>query len=317
MKLAVVAVCAAIVIGGQGVDPQKVPGSWKPFPASLQRPYQSPVWLTPAIVKDFGAHVAEVIEVLHRTPFLASPVGWVMFPHAELYLDRSWTYSTRTDPRWLVAARVKLWASHFESDGKTVYDTGSEFGLNLSANDLTCALNNEGAWATDADGAMFLEVEPPAESMHGFPQYQQCVLITHRPGPMFVPVALERVIKLRIAEIDKRLAPVRGMAGLEETVTALDQVLTTMRERLARLTPEQRRGPAFAATSMVLDDPLNFESGRRIVQANPAFFDAARPSDIQVLTIFDDCVQEGCPSGAVVAKVAAQLDWNALAALVR
>jgi hypothetical protein len=315
----------------QTIDPKKVPGSWKPFPASsLHVPYKAPAWLTPAVVKDLGAHLAEVAEVFHRAPFLASPVGWVMIPRSEVYFSRSWVLPSSVDQRWLVAGRLRLWASHFEPDGRTVYDTGSEFGLNFSANDLTCALNNAGAWATDAEGPMLLEVESPTETVHGFPRYQQCVLITHRPGPMFIPVPLERVIKLRIAAVEERVGPFReaiaaaGRSGasvdqsLADLVATHDQVLKDLRAKLAGLTPDQRRGPAFVSPGSPVADVLNFESGRLVVQANPQFFDATRPSDIQLLTIFDDCTHEdGCPSFPVVQRLIAELDWKALSALVR
>src|SRR4029453_4314574 len=149
----------------------------KPFPLnSLQQPYQSPAWLTLTVVRDLGMRLNEVAEVFHRTPYLAMPTGWVMFPHAQVHLDRSW--AARSDPRWIVAGRLSLMASRFQDDGRTVYDTGSAFVLNFSANDLSCALNNAGAWAKDSDVPMFLEVEPPAEQRLGCPPKTQCVLIT-------------------------------------------------------------------------------------------------------------------------------------------
>ena len=317
----------------QGFDATKVPGGWRPFPMnSLQRPYEAPAWLTLAVVKDLGAHLNEVAEVLHRTAFLASPSGWVMFPHAQVDLNRSWTHAARSDARWLVIGRLSLRASTIEGDGHTVYDAGSAFVLNFVANDLTCALNNDSAWATDAEGPMFLEVEAPDERVHGYPRYDHCVLITHRSAPMFVPVPVERVIKARIAEIDKRLAPIRELLAatkgrtdvnasanqtLIDTVKAYDQVLVDLRAKLAALTPEQRRARARASSQVFTDDPLDVETGRLIVEANPAFFDPTRPSDIQVLSVFLDCVHDGCVNHDVVDKLTAQLDWNALAAIVR
>src|SRR4030095_3606526 len=92
---------------GQTVDPNKVPGSWKPFPLnSLQQPYQSPAWLPLTVGRDLGMRLNEVAEVFHRTPYLVMPTGWVMFPHAQVHLDRSW--AARSDPRWIVAGRLSL-----------------------------------------------------------------------------------------------------------------------------------------------------------------------------------------------------------------
>jgi hypothetical protein len=57
---------------------------------------------------------------------------------------------------------------------------------------------------------------------------------------------------------------------------------------------------------------------RAVVQANPDFFDATRPADIQLLAAFAGCVTSRCDEGfPIVDRIQDQLDWQALAAVVR
>jgi len=242
-----------------------------------------------------------------------------MFPKRQVpFPGRTWAEPAAKDRKWIVAGELKLWASNFEPDGRTVYDTGSAFVLNLSANNLNCVFNNATPWGADAQGTMYLEPEIPSAKAHGFPVYSQCVLITHRPQPLYVPVSRARVLAFRIADLDKRLANARA-GGLRETLAPAEDLLAAMRTQLANM--DQRAGTA-PAWGTRLDDPeplaaAGAPGARRLVEANPALFDPDRPGDIQVLTVFDGCVVETCVSYGMVEKVKAQLDWAALAALVR
>jgi len=111
-----------------------------------------------------------------------------------------------------------------EPDGRTVYDTGSAFGLNFSANNLNCVFSNATPWGADAQGTMYLEPETPSAKEHGFPVYPHCVLITHRPQPPFVPVSQARVLAARIAEVDKRVANLRE-AGARDLIAQTKKML--------------------------------------------------------------------------------------------
>ncbi|HXT72001.1 MAG TPA: hypothetical protein VN700_19760 [Vicinamibacterales bacterium] len=304
-----IALSCSVAAGSAG-SPQQ--GSWRPFPVDrVQRRPNSPAWVTPAMVKEFGTHLVEIAEVFKRTPFLAAPQGWVMFQHPDVHSAEEWSHP-RGDRHWPISGALQLRASNFEPDGRTVYDTGTAFVINIGVNDLSCALDNNGPWAEDAAGTMFREVETPAESEHGFPAYQQCLLITHRTEPMFVPVTLERVIRVRIAAIQKRVTELKSVMDTSAS-EAIAKQLETM---LAGLGAPDRRGAAFAQGGL-LDNPLSFREGRRVVEANPAFFDAARPSDVQLLTLFVDCMREGCTSRPAIDNIIRQLDWKAVDALVR
>lgn len=294
--------------------------SWRPFPARGPAvPPGSPSWLTPAMVQDLSARLGEVADVFHRAPVLASPQGWVMFPKRQVpFSGRTWIEPSAKDRKWIIAGELKLWASNLEADGRTVYDTGSAFVLNLFANNLNCVFSSATPLGADAEGMMFLEPEAPTAKERDFPVYRQCVLITHRPQPLYVPVSQARVLALHIAATDKALANARA-GGLGDQLAPVERVLAGMRKELADMDERARTAPAWVMGAESTQ-PLVSErtpGARRVVEANPAFFDQARPGDIQVLTLFEGCVVDTCPSYPMVEKIKAQLDWPALAAIVR
>jgi hypothetical protein len=207
--------------------------------------------------------------------------------------------------------------------------------INMFANNLQCVFR-DGAFADDAEGTMYFEPAGPVGAEHGHPVFEGCVVITHRPGPFWVPVSRERVIKVKIAEVETRLAnfreSVRLVQGMGSAVSddqkaeqaALLKVfegrVTAMRDLLDGLDANARRQPATIAR---VDDPaeaiLNTSAPRiAVVQPNPAFFDAARPADIQILTVFQDCVPTSCDQGGTaVEAIYRSLDWAALAGYQR
>src|SRR5436190_8784952 len=270
----VVAAASTLMAAEQALDVSKLPGSWKPYSAKESAmPYDAPPWLTPAQAEAMRANLAAVAEIFHRTPVLASPVGFTVFPKRTLVCDqRAWPHPTHRDRRWPIQGHLTLSASVFQPDGRTVYDTGTAFVVNASANDLGCMFNNASPWATDATGTMYLEPEPPPDTMHGFPAYRYCILITRRTQPFFVPVSRERALTVLIAEADAKVKEWTAFGG--EYLTTWQHVAASLRAQLADLSPADRKAPATVTATHDYQNPLgNSGDGRALVEPNPAFFD--------------------------------------------
>jgi len=307
-----------VLVTGQGVDVSKLPGSWKAYSAKESAmPYDAPPWLTAVQAEAMRGNLSAVADVFRRTPVLASPVGFTVFPKRRLVFDqRSWAHPTQRDRRWPIQGALMLSASIFQPDGRTVYDTGSAFVVNVSANDLGCVFDNASPWATDGQGTMYLQPSGPTETMHGFPTYRYCILITHRTEPFFVPVAQERALAVRITEADARVQEWKPLGG--ELLVTWQRVAASLRAQLAAMTAGDRKAPAYVAETPDPEHPLSSAAaGRALVEPSAAFFDASRPSDIQLLTVFDGCVTNSCAKTDIIQKLHAQLDWKALASIVR
>jgi hypothetical protein len=153
---------------------------------------------------------------------------------------------------------------------------------------------------------------------------------------MFVPISQERLLRLRIGEIEKRVAnakealriiKVGGAAvdpasaqNLADAVAAHDRLIADLRKALNDLSAADRSKPAYVTDPVDEEHPLAAPGApgiRAVVAANPAFFDQSRPSDFQVLSVFEGCVHDECVHHDLVEKLIAQLDWKALAAIVR
>jgi hypothetical protein len=272
------------------------------------------------------ARLTEVVDVIHRTPTLASPVGLVVFPKTEMqFHNRTYARPQEDDRRWLAPGQLHLAVAFYEPDGKTVYDSGSAFTLHGSANNLSCLLNNASAWGADAEGTMYLDPPATARREAAVSVYAHCVAMTHRPGPLFVPVSRERVMNAKIAEMEKlvagyrevvRLTPADARAQAQEMLTTVEGYLKAMRDELTGLSADARRAPGTA------DDAQNpfaaIRGSRPVVQVNPAYFDPARPADIQLLTLFEGCVPAECNTAEpYVTAIFKALDWKALDAIVK
>ncbi len=302
----------------QQIDVSKLPGSWRPYSAKeTAMPYDAPPWLTAAQAEAMRANLAAVADVFRRTPLLAAPIGFTIFPKRQLVFDqRAWAHPTHRDRRWPLQGKLSLSASVFGPDGKTVYDTGTAFVVNASANDLQCVFDGASPWGADSAGTMYLEPAVPTDTMHGFPAYRYCVLITHRTSPFFVPVSEERVLGVRIVEADAKVAEWKPFGG--ELYDTWQRIAASLRAQLAAMSAADRKAPASVTEKPDYEHPLAAgRGGRKVVEANPAFFDASRPTDMQVLTMFDGCVTNSCAETEIVQKLHAQLDWRALAALVK
>jgi hypothetical protein len=77
--------------------------------------------------------------VFHRTPFMAAPAGWVMFPKRELHFDRGWLPAGRAETAsgsW--PGGSSCWRRTSKPMAGRCTTQASEFGLYLSANDFSC-----------------------------------------------------------------------------------------------------------------------------------------------------------------------------------
>ncbi len=319
-------------------DPRTIPGEWRPFARQepMPRPGEAP-WVTPQMIDAMRAQLAAVADLFRRTPVLGAPVGFVVFPHRSIQFQRSFTEPRTTDQRWALPAHLQLAASHFEDDGK-VFDTGSEFSLNLEVNNLGIVFNNSSPWARDGESTMYLEPPAPGKETHGHAVYPAGVLITHRTAPPYVPVSVERVLQVKQTQIDAFVAQARQYVQQLASSPASDFVndlrraaagqvamgesrAKEIRDQLAALDTNARRAPAHAAVGADLSQPLvgrNAEGARMVVQPNPDFFDASRPGDIQALVIAAPCDDGRCDwRSPFVEQAMNQLDWQALGALVK
>jgi hypothetical protein len=178
---------------------------------------------------------------------------------------------------------------------------------------------------------------------HGYPIYdKQCIIMGRRNEPPFIPLTREQFIQLRISTLKELLDSLRKkfsgqsldpavQAPVESAYKLIDEQIHQQEQQLAAMDATERSAPATVNNlneegTLVGTD----EDGAFLLSIpNPAFYDRSLPaSTVQSVAIYLPYLQEGdrpgeLPAGLpddwrpASAKIRDQLDWAALAALVK
>lgn len=298
------ALCAPAIAGAQGGVRQAADavGSWKVNVTTNTRG-------KPALDAMVG-HLREVMNVFRREPLLAQPRGFTVLANTEVH---------QSGPAKMVAGSFSaILIKHTQRDDGSIDTSGRGEGLsfNVAVNSIGCAFGDKSD-LSDADGQIYAALRPTM--MHGMPMYRDngCILITNRTAPPTIPVTRERAMRAAIRQFD-----------------GLPAVASELQRELAQMSASERAEPAIMDLESFADytieqkvsHPLfaksESETALRLVAVNPAFFDRTRLGDVQAIVV-------GFPCGGVhnspfcaqypgvFEQIRDNLDWSALAALVR
>ena len=177
----------------------------------------------------------------------------------------------------------------------------------------------------------------------GFTVYDgQCAILGRGNQPAFVPLTREQYMELEIGlfkqrqdEMHKRYAGQTVAPAVRDAVASADQqihdAIAQLKQQLASMDAADRAAPAAVETGYEEAKLVSIDQDGAIPLStpNPAFFDRSLPaSTVQSVAIYLPFLQNahrpaGLPSGLpdewmpVTARIRDQLDWAALAAMVR
>jgi len=287
-----------------------------------------------------------LFDVFRRDSAITSPVGYMVKVHrvvgsrgAELGRDPAMAY---------YAGVSGAYWGYFLKDGKADPDASGKTPIDAYVNTLWACPYSEDYTVEDR-GKPMADAGPPilagprkTGELRGHPIYNgQCVVITNRAEPPFLPVTRERYMKLELigmhAKIDRLRKQVdydhldpKWRAAYDDMSAQANQIIAAREAELARMSPEDRAAPAAVrhnggddSTLVSPDEP----DGIPLVTINPAFFDhslsASRAQVIIVNLPFlqSDVKPERTPDEparrAHAEKIRDQLDWAALEAMVK
>lgn len=195
-------------------------------------------------------------------------------------------------------------------------------------------------------------------TFHGFPMLDSTIVITHRTQPPCLPVSREEVLQALLNQMRAGGAAAdsswnagaaereRGMTELAKTnptaaasaraeMTRMKHVSDSVRasvrsalqNAIARMSPAERASPAYVSDSSCRGEDLSscfvaagVADGRAVVRENSAFFDTARPAEVQLVTLSLKSLYAGSANAEYPTKVMGaaleRFDWSALNALV-
>jgi hypothetical protein len=266
-----------------------------------------------------------VITVLKSSPAVARPIGYCLSPLISL---------TPPQPQWRGAAASKGWPAwgylgitalnHTASQSKCVNPANEKIGederpvataFDINANFIG-AIFDKAEWQTpidsDAVGPMFTEPKRAEADVAGLPTYQGDrqqvnVVIKKSAQPLFVKVTKERFLK--------------AMAATQRTYGNVEKA-REYEKLLASMSADERASQAVLRNFTTAENPFEGPmEAKPLVTPNLAFFDRTRPADLQLLIVMVPPECDGDDACAIsrpaVLKALREMDWNALAALVR
>ncbi|HVN92903.1 MAG TPA: hypothetical protein VMT38_04375 [Terracidiphilus sp.] len=225
---------------------------------------------------------------------------------------------------------------------------GADFGIFVNTV-LQCPLNqysppgaNGKPWMVNGNLPV-IEGGRRTGDFRGYSIYDtDCVIIGRGSAPPFIPLTREQFIQLQIAgyqsrldDMNKEYAGKTNIPAVQQAIASANQLLTDkiaqLQQQLAGMTSEDRNGPAAVNTNSeegALAGPGE-EGAMPLSVPNPAFYDHSLPATtIQSVAVYIQFLQTGpkldyLPAGysedwrAANEKIRDELDWAALAALVR
>jgi hypothetical protein len=285
-----------------------------------------------------------LLAVFRRDPAIASPVGYMVTLHREVGSNVG---RASADGAPFYAGVSGAYWGYFLVDGKPSPDASGKTPIDAYVNNLLGCPHSEDFDVEHRDKPMpdggpliFAGVRQTGQ-LRGHPIYNgQCVVLTNRHEPPFLPVSRERYRKLEIlgmrAKVDRFRQQVdydkldaKWRAAYDENFKESQRIIAGREAELARMSAEDRAAPAAMrhdgvddSTLVSADDP----DGIPLVTINPAFYDRSLPASapqilvVNVPFVQPDVTPKGTPDEPPRRthgeRIRDGLDWAALEAMV-
>jgi hypothetical protein len=310
------------------------PGKWNPAPPV------KPQIVPGAMPEDQAGAAAwsnRLFEILQRMPLLASPVGFEVAPAAFAGLDNVDHVAGLNRPL-VVTGTAVVSLNPYEKMPQGVLPDSQDAAasIRIAVNDLS-ALDPAGLddFFRDDQGRFYSTSKELTGTSHGYPLYGETVLLTRNKVPVFIPVSRGRYVKAKIARMEGRIADAQArrtkvagnssaasvMPQLNEAIAGQQRYVDALKAQYAAMPGAERDSPAVVSSDGGATDLPEFAApddadATHILYINPALIDRNLPrTAVQILTVTIASDAEHWPG--LDAKINSQLDWSALAGMLR
>jgi len=330
----------ATALSGQESLLRNHPGKWTALPPI------KPLMAEELSAADRAAATSwanQILEIIHRMPSLAQPVGFDVTPFSSAELSSLDRGPDEKGPRYISGmVEVDLPAYKQTASGIVTDDRNVAGTITIAVNDISAVaqggLGDSAKPYVDQSGRFFTSTAEPVDTLHGYPVYRvvndQWVVMRRNDVPFFVPVSRQRFLQYNIdwteanlgkarANLEKNKATLANapnaaniLKEANEALAAEQSSLDEARKILAAMTPEQRAAPAFiedAASSGSIPRLLepNSEGANAVVSVNPALMDPNLPRYApQVIAVRITTDDPNWPEFAE--RLDSEIDWQAL-----
>ncbi len=294
--------------------------------------------LPPAAKTAALAVAAQLFDVIKRMPIMAPTPGFKVVQHTYLS-EENIDHSDNSHLPKLVTIQVTANLAPYER-----LKTGVEANERDTAGSVTIVVNDFDytgttpmgeAWSDDK-GGFIQDPEDPVETRHGFPVYQEgnqdkWLLMRRHEVPVLTPLTRERYLLCVTKQVQDDLAkaqerrakipagvPADIVATVDDAIAHMKAHLANLQRQYQQMSAADRQRPAIVGSNEA-DDPVAFvgaDDGKPVYTFNPALIDPALgPTAPQALSIRLLSNEDLFPGFGE--KLEQQLDWQALAKLVR
>jgi hypothetical protein len=306
------------------------PGSWQAaLPITPQRMATELTLPERTAVK---ASVNQLLEIVRRMPQMAPPAGFQVIPHAFVEFQNL----DHSDGKRMAYATADILANlaPYERNGRGIAaneaDTAAH--VHIKVNDLAPLLGAENGLADD-QGAFMQSPPEPVDTLHGYPVFEEgngdrWIVICRNAVPFFAPVTVERYLRVKIAEAQRRLAeakdhrakvpagvPASILTTIDDAIAGFQRQVNNDQRVLAAMSAAERAAPARVLDTTGDDAPrfgaADDAGATAIVYFNPALMAPDLPRTApQILAVGIGATEERWPG--LAAKLDHELDWTAL-----
>jgi hypothetical protein len=330
------------VVCGAGLAPAPLHAQEYPLVADHAPSWSAPdvrgASLPPAARTAALAVAAQILDIIKRMPIMAPTPGFQVVQHTFLS-EENIDHSENPHLPRLVTIQVTANLAPYERLKTAVEanerDTAGSVTIVVNDFDYTgTTLMGEG-WSDDK-GGFIQDPEEPVETRHGFPVYQEgnldkWLLMRRHNVPVLSPLSRERYllcltkqVQDNLAKVEERRAKIPASVPSDIVATVDDAIahgkahVANLQRQYQGMSTDDRTRVAVVGSSEG-DDPVAFVGageGNAFYTFNPALVDPAlppaTPQALSIRLLSNEDLFAGLGE-----KLEQQLDWDALARLVR
>lgn len=304
------------------------PGKWNPPPPV------KPHFAAGTAADDWPGVTAwsnQLIEIVHRIPYLSSPVGFEVDSTAAAGPDNL-DHTAGLKRTFFITGTVRIALNPYEKMPQGVFPNSQDAAASfeISVNDLSpIGAGGLDDFMRDEQGRFYTTTRDLSTTSNGYPMYGDAVLLTRSKAPVLIPVSRGRYVQAKIVRMEERVADAKArraklagnsiltgaMPQLNEAIDSEQHYVDALKGQFAAMSAADRDTPAVvtsdggAVSLPEFAEPGDAE-GAHIMYFNPALIDEKLPrTAVQILMVRITSDEEHWPG--LAGKLNKELDWSA------
>lgn len=304
------------------------PGKWNPPPPIKPR------FASGTAADDRAGATAwsnQLLEIVHRMPYLSSPVGFEVAYSSSAGPDNL-DHTAGLKRTIFITGTVRVSLNPYEKMPQGIFPNSQDAAasIEISVNDLSpVGAGGLDDFMRDEQGRFYTTTKDLTTTSNGYPMYGDTVLLTRSKAPVLIPVSRGRYVQAKITRMEERVSDAKAsraklagnsmlagaMPQLDEAIDSEQHYVNALKGQLAAMSAADRDTPAVVTSDGgAVNLPEFAESGdadgAHIMYFNAALIDEKLPrTAMQILMVRIASDEEHWPG--LAERLNKELDWPA------